>query len=109
MIKLSSTQRKRLLNNWGDRAECMDCQAIVRVYDPGSSWECYIYAMNPEYPDEIRCLIHGFDIEASDWLLSDMILMYNRSGSTLIVDQEYRPQHLTQLRERLDEYTRTER
>jgi hypothetical protein len=109
MINISSTQRKRLLNNWGDRAECMDCHAIVRVYDSESSWECYIYAMNPEYPDEIKCLIRGFDVEASDWLLSELSTLYNRSGSSVEIDTEYRPQHLTQLRERLNGHTRTER
>lgn len=89
--------REILMNNWGEKADSMACLAEVRVYDPLSSWECYIYAMNPEDEDEIACIIAGFEVEVCDWRLSELNSVFNETGDTPELDTEYRPRRAAEL------------
>ena len=75
----------------------MACLAEVRVYDPMSSWECYIYALNPEDEDEICCIIKGFFVEVTTWKLSELFQRFNVEGECPVVDYEYRPRRACDL------------
>lgn len=50
---------KKLQENWGDRADSLDCKAEIRAYDTGSRWECYIYAIDPENRDTAKVLLNN--------------------------------------------------
>ncbi len=94
---LSNQQKDKLKSSWGDKATSMSCMAEVRIYDPLSAWECYIYAMNPEDEDEISCIINGFTIEAIEWRLNELYERYNVEGEPVQLDQEYRPRRAAEL------------
>ncbi len=82
---------KKLKTSWGDKADCLETVAELRVFDPLSCWECYIYSMNPEDEDQIQCILHGFTIEVCDWRLSELLSHFNAEGEAPIIDREYRP------------------
>ncbi len=88
----------KLKNNWGDKANSMDCMVEVRVYDPLSSWECYIFAMNPDNEDEISCIIKGFFVEIVEaWSVKEIMSRFNSEGESLQIDYEYRPRKAAEL------------
>jgi hypothetical protein len=95
MINLK--QKEKLMASWGEKASSMACMAEVRVYDPLSPWECYIYALNPEDEDEICCIIKGFFVEVCDWRLSELSNRYNADGERVQIDYEYRPRRAAEL------------
>lgn len=94
---LSDKQKEKLKASWGEKADAMACLAEVRVYDPLSTWECYIYALNPQDEDEIACMINGFSLEVCDWKLSEISLTFNANGESPIIDDEYRPRRAAEL------------
>lgn len=94
---ISHSQREKLKASWGDKASSMACMAEVRVYDPLSPWECYIYAMNPDNEDEICCIIKGFFVEVCEWRLSEIASRFNANGEPVEVDHEYRPRRAAEL------------
>lgn len=103
MFWITPKQKEKLLANWGEKANSMACLAEVRVYDPLSSWECYIYALNPDGEDEIACLIKGFFVEVCDWKLSELAERFNAEGEPLEIDHEYRPRMTAEIFKRLNE------
>lgn len=100
---LNNIQKEKLKANWGSPASSMACLAEMRVYDPLSSWQCYIYAMNPDDEDQISCLIKGFTTEACEWRLSELQSRFNAEGEPLQVDTEYRPRRVAELFKKLSE------
>jgi hypothetical protein len=97
---INSTQKQRLLNNWGARAESMACNAEVRVYDPLSSWQCYILALNPEDENTIMCIVSTnkwAEPMLTDWTLYDLSQLYNSNGEGPDLDKEYRPRRAAEL------------
>lgn len=94
---ISHSQKEKLKASWGDKASSMACMAEVRVYDPLSPWECYIYALNPENEDEICCIIKGFFVEVCEWRLSELASRFNANGEPVQVDYEYRPRRAAEL------------
>ena len=101
---LNNQQKEKLKNNWAN-ADSMECMAEVRVYDPLSFWECYIYAMNPEDEDIIACIIKGFTLEVCVWSMSELEKNFNRDGEFLEVDIEYRPRRALDVFKRLQGIT----
>lgn len=100
MISIDSKQSAKLKDNWGAKAESLQCQAELRVYDPLSDWQCYIYAMNPDNENEIMCLISGgknIEPVTVDWTLYEMSLLYNSHGEGVEIDTEYRPRQTAEL------------
>ena len=83
--------KEKLKENWGDKADSLECYAEVRVFDPLSPWECFIYAMNPENEDEISCIVRGFEVEVMQWSLSELASRFNSNGDCVQLDYEYRP------------------
>ena len=100
---LNIKQQEKLKANWGEKASSMACMAEVRVYDPLSPWECYIYAMNPDDEDEICCIIKGFFVEVCEWRLSELASHFNAHGEAPEVDKEYRPRRAAELFKKLSE------
>jgi hypothetical protein len=101
--------KAKLKSNWGDKAEALDCQAELRVYDPLSAWQCYIYAMNPENEDQIMCLISArktLPPITTDFTISELQLLYNEHGENVQIDTEYRPRSIETLFTKLNEIHR---
>lgn len=99
-LMISSHKVERLKSNWGDKASSMNCLAQVRVYDPLSNWECYIYALNPEDSDEVECIIKvGKDQPAcaERWFLTKIFSLFNYDGEGVKIDGEYRPRRTHEL------------
>ncbi len=89
---LTEKQKDKLKSNWGEKADSLQCLAEVRIYDPCSNWQCYIYAMNPENEDEIKCIIEGFIVSIEEkWQMSSIENLYNSNGESVKIDEEYRP------------------
>lgn len=100
---VTEDRKNRLKSSWGDKAESMNCYVEVRVFDPRSSWECYIYAMNPEDEDEICCIIKGFFVEVSAWKMSELANRFNSEGDNLQIDYSYNPRKAVEELKRLKE------
>lgn len=103
---LNHNQKQKLIQNWGDKAESMACRAEVRLYDPKSAWECYLYAMNPENDDEVMCITKYFlndcaltEHNSLKWLEG----CFNEYGEPPQIDTEYRPRRAAELFKRLNE------
>lgn len=100
MISIDAKTASKLKNNWGDKADSLACMAEMRVYDPLSNWQCYIYAVNPENEDEIMCLISGgknIEPMTTAWTMHELNLLYNSHGEGAEIDTEYRPRRTAEL------------
>lgn len=91
---INPKESERLQENWGEKADALACNAEVRLYDPMSAWECYIYAQNPENDDEVMCIIStgkNSEISIEEWTLDAIRFLYNGEGVGVDRDDEYRP------------------
>ena len=103
---IDERKKLKLMTYWGDKATAMACLAEVRVYDPLSDWQCYIYAVNPNNDDEIMCLISGgknLEPIVTEWTFSELGLLYNSDGEGVQVDDEYRPRRVAEIFKKLSE------
>jgi len=103
---LNHNQTEKLKQNWGEKAESMSCRAEVRLYDPKSPWQSYIYAMNPENEDELMCITKAFKEDSAITEYTSMKYLlgcFNQDGEGLEVDQEYRPRRAAELFKKLNE------
>ncbi len=82
---------EKLKSSWGEKSDCLAATAELRVFDPLSCWECFIFALNPEDEDEIACILHGFTVEVTTWRLSELASHFNAEGDSPIIDREFRP------------------
>lgn len=99
---LTDKIKEALKINWGDKANALDCYAEVKLMDPLSSWECYIFAMSPD-EQMLMALIYtnvmGIDIYTLSY--KDLSMEYNEEGEQPIADEEFRRIKLTELVRRL--------
>jgi hypothetical protein len=96
-------QRQRLRLNWGERADAMECNAEVRIYDPSSAWECYIYALSP-YDDEIATVeAYGKPIVVSHGIdtIQRLTSLYNENGERMKIDKEFKPRAVKEILKKL--------
>lgn len=103
---LNNKQIEKLTANWGEKADSMACFAEVRVYDPLSFWECYIFALNPEDNDEIDCIVKVGKDQAPTverWFLTNIKGLFNYHGEGVQLDNEYRPRRAAELFKKLSE------
>lgn len=98
---LTNNQIARLLANWGERADALDCNAEVRIYDPNGPWECYIYALEPNEQDQIACILSGESVEITAWSMAQMQLTFNANGEPPENDMSFVPIKITRLLEKL--------
>lgn len=94
-------QKEKLKVSWGDKADSLACYAEVRIFDPLSRWQCYIYAMNPADENDIACIIAGESLEICDWQVSEIQKAYNAEGESPVIDTEYRPMRAAELFKKL--------
>jgi hypothetical protein len=83
--------KQRLRDNWGDKANAMECYAEVKLIDPVTSWTCYVYALDPGDEDTILCLFPNGMSMIGEWSLDQLNTSYNLDGEYLVIDTEYRP------------------
>ena len=105
---LSDKQKERLKANWGEKADSLACYAEVRVYDPLSPWECYLYAMNPEDEDEVETIVKASKMMPASlerWYMTNILGLFNQDGEGVEVDEEYRPIRASELFKKLNEGT----
>jgi len=96
--------KEKLKQNWGEKAECMNCYAEIKYIDESSTWACYVFALNPDDNDEICCLIHARHIiEAVRWSLRDLHESIDSYGENPKVDKEYRRMRVAPLFKKLNE------
>ena len=103
---LTHRQKQNLISNWGDKAESMACNVELRVYDHLSSWQCYIYALNPEDEDEVMCLVKVSKQQAVSverWFLTNIMSLFNEHGEGVVVDEEFRPRMVSEIYNKLRE------
>lgn len=81
----------------------MACYAEARFYDPCSTWQCYLLAMNPQDQDEIVCILDGFDVELCNYSLKELFTKYNVEGECVMCDTEYKPRIAAQIFKTLNE------
>ena len=83
--------KKTLFENWGDKADALDCYCEVKFTDPLGGWDCYIFAINPYDQEEISCLIADkTGAEVRDWSFLHLLSTYNREGKYPVIDHEFR-------------------
>jgi hypothetical protein len=94
--------KKVLKDNWGDKANSLDCYAEVKLIDPHSSWCCYIFAMD-QNEELVQCLIYSnmLGIEICTEYLHCIYIMHNSHGENPVIDKEYRKMRVNQLIKRL--------
>ncbi len=104
---LSNKQKEKLIANWGEKADSLHCFAEVRVYDPLSSWECYIFALNPEDNDEVQCIVKvskAQEATVEKWYLTNIKCLFNEYGEGVDIDDEYRPRRADYLLNKLNNW-----
>lgn len=101
---LSNKQLDNLLFNWGELADALECKCEVRVYDPSSPWECFLYAMDNDQ-DTVKCIIHsGKGIAViEEWSLNDILMCYNIDGEHPKIDKEFVPRQASVILQKLKE------
>jgi len=93
--------KKALIKNWGDKAEAMDCYCEIKFIEPNSGWACYVYAMDPNDEDSIKCISHFREPKIMDWSLIEVMGCYNDHGEIVIIDSEYRRMRVDELYKKL--------
>lgn len=98
--------KQLLKENWGPRAESMNCYAECKFFDDLSRWQCYIYAINPEDDDSIKCLLKfpGTAVEIVDWTLTQLANAYNSHGENPVMDREFRRIRVAELFKKLNQW-----
>lgn len=102
---LTEKLKERLMANWGDRADCLACNAEARIYDDNSSWECYLLAINPENEDEgIGIIVYGNKISQDDTIFMPFLWeRFNSQGEFMQWDESFVPRNAYELIKTLKE------
>ena len=82
--------KQRLYDNWGDKANAMECFAEVKFIDTISPWCCYIYALNPDDNDTICCISPYGHEQVHEWSLKELVNSHDIHGEQVFMDTEYR-------------------
>jgi hypothetical protein len=95
---ISEQNKDKLKENWGEKADGLDCLAYVKVVGAERDWACFIFAMNPENEDEVMTITRDFhDYEIMEWSVKDLFALYNKEGEYVYVDKEYKPKNVKTL------------
>ena len=101
---ISQTEINNLIANWGDSmGEMIQKNAMIRIFDHLSKWECFLIAINPEDQDEVFCLLNGFHPELDIWRLTEIFECYNKDGDHPRIDDRFVPINARQLLQNLKE------
>jgi hypothetical protein len=101
---LRSDQQAKLILNWGkENTDALEVNAEARIYDSRSTWQCFIYALDPYDMDTILCVIDGFNVELTTWKLGELNALFNDIGDSPINDTIYVPKKVKTLLKTLKE------
>ena len=102
MLILNQRIKDKLKENWGERAIALEVYAEVKLFDPLSSWICYLFAMD-ENEQYVQGLFYsnlcGYEIEIMEW--NDLQNMFNEEGDNPQIDEEYRRMTVKEILKRL--------
>lgn len=98
---LKEETKQALMQNWGDKANAMNCYTEVKFIDELTGWYCYVYALDPSNEDTIACIFPG--PKANEWSLKELYATYNHEGEYVVEDQEFRRIRTAELFKRLSE------
>jgi len=103
MINEATTQK--LKDNWGDKAECLACNAEIKLFDPLSCWECYILAINPNDENECKVILvnEAKEVLVLDTLMQDLLGRWNGEGEFMEIDHMFKPRQASSLFKILNE------
>lgn len=90
-------QKEKLKSNWGDKAECLECEALHKFIIHSGRWECYLLGMNPENEDEIYCIWNGYNLSAEKGFLNFIMNIYDERGDNPILDKSFRPRKASEI------------
>ena len=92
--KMMNTLSK-LQANWGDKADSYDCYAWMRLYDPESRWECYVYAIDPLNEQGAKvCVYNGTWVFSQVNLDEMMVSFVCENGRAPRHDLDFKGKHL---------------
>lgn len=96
---LSEKLKEKLMANWGDKAECLACNAEAKLYDPMGKWECYLIAINPEDHDEGKAIIVDAERGVSTYsiFVPQMLSRWNGYGDFMQFDEYFVPRNASAL------------
>ena len=99
---INPNQIELLKRNWGEKADALDCFAYVRLFDHLSNWQCYLFAISD---DELvaKAAFHtpALGLQIDTITIQELSTMYNSEGEAPLIDEEFRPQHITRIIKRL--------
>lgn len=98
---INKSQKEQLIKNAGEKAENLEANALVRLYD-NSGWQCYLIALEPD-EDTVLCLLKpakSIPAQITEWSLSSIESLFNDEGESVKCDFNFRPR---QVRVILDE------
>lgn len=102
-MELENRTKLLLMTQWGEKANSLSCDILVKYIDPLGDWACYIYALDPTDQDTIRCIVVDHDdFEVIYWSLEELYKTYNREGDFPIIDEEFRPWNAQKFLKRLE-------
>lgn len=102
---LDEHTKERLKANWGDKAECMACNAELRLFDPLSSWECYLLAINPLDENESKVILvnEAHEVQVLQANMLDLFGRWNGEGEYMEIDPMFKPRQASALFKVLNE------
>lgn len=90
---------KALRDNWGEKADCLACDALVRLFDEHSGYQCFLIAQGPD--DEYLAIVCGFTVYIDTIYYHDILSQYNERGEGLKIDGDFRPIESSRLLKKL--------
>jgi len=100
---MNNNIKQALMKNWGERAESMQCYAEVKYILPNQKWSCYVYALDPNDEDTIKCLVPSCSDVAVEWCLTGLLNTFDHHGEYVQVDHDYRKKNVAVLYKKLIE------
>ena len=92
---------ERLKKNF-EHVDALGGIAEVRLYDPLSSWECYILAIDPENEEFAAVMMcDGGRLWFEEVSLHDLLLKHNLDGELMEIDHDFIPCSVLELHKTL--------
>lgn len=95
MFNISFNMLDSLKNNWREDDD-LSVNAMIRLYHPESSWECYLIGISPD-DEEVFCIINGIFVEPTRTTVKNLNSLFGPDGEGLMVDLEFRPKRAGEL------------
>lgn len=91
-----------LKKNWGEMADGLHCDAIIKLTYPNCGDCVYVYAMNP-WDDSVKCVLTSrLGVELLNIDLDYLVNLHDPMGECAEIDWEFRPMCVGKLLKRLN-------